>query len=53
MTVTTNTSTTCNGATGMAKVQIDLAYTKGVMNLLPQSAVPATLTSISCFPSVA
>jgi len=48
--VTINTSTSCNGQTNMAKAQIDYTYKKGPLQLLPQSAVPSTLTSISCFP---
>jgi Flp pilus assembly protein TadG len=49
-TVTIDAATSCNGQTNMAKARIDYTYKKGPLNLLPQSAVPSTLTSISCFP---
>ena len=48
--VTITPSTSCNGQTNMAKAQINYPYAKGPLQLLPQSAVPSTLTSISCFP---
>lgn len=44
------TSTTCNGQASMAQATIAMTYRKGAMTLLPQSVVPATLTSVSCFP---
>ena len=41
----------CTGRTGSwEQVTIRLTYPKGALNLLPQSTVPAQLTSISCFP---
>jgi Flp pilus assembly protein TadG len=48
--VTINMTTNCNGQANMAKATIDYTYQKGPMNLLPQSTVPSTLTSSSCFP---
>jgi hypothetical protein len=49
--VTISASTACNGQANMAMATINYAYKKGPLNLLPQSAVPSTLTSISCFPA--
>ena len=48
--VTASLSTSCNGQSSMAQVTITKPYPKSAMNLLPQSVVPATLISTSCFP---
>ncbi len=48
--VTVSQSTPCNGQSNMAQATISMVYKKGVLNLLPQSAVPSSLTSTSCFP---
>ena len=41
---------TCNGVANMSRATINTTWKKGSMGLLPQSAVPSTLTSIACFP---
>jgi Flp pilus assembly protein TadG len=43
-------ATNCNGQSNMATVAISMTYKKGALTLLPQSAVPSTLTSNACFP---
>lgn len=48
--VTILPSTTCNGQSNMAKATLAMTVPKGAMTLLPQSAAPSTLTSVSCFP---
>ena len=44
-------STTCNGQANMTQATISLAYKKGALTFLPQSVVPATMTSTACFPA--
>jgi len=46
-------TTACNGQTNMAQATITMPYSKGTLNLLPQSSVPANLVATSCFPVAA
>ncbi|WP_294392674.1 TadE/TadG family type IV pilus assembly protein [uncultured Sphingomonas sp.] len=40
----------CGNLAGMMRATITVPYGRGSMTLLPQSAMPSTLVSTSCFP---